>query len=57
MAVGEHERLLYCYLSQVQVVAGGFGHAGPGVCVFEVQVGGRAVDPAIWLAGKTPLRA
>ncbi len=63
VAVGEHVRLLYCHLSQVQVVAGEavtpgevIGEVGAtGLATgahlhFEVQVDGRAVDPVSWLA-------
>ena len=63
VAVGRHARLLYCHLSQVQVVAGEsvtpgqvIGEVGAtGLATgahlhFEVQVDGRAVDPVAWLA-------
>ena len=63
VAVGHHVRLLYCHLSQAQVVAGEsvtpgevIGEVGAtGLATgahlhFEIQVDGRAVDPVSWLA-------
>jgi len=61
--VGKHIRLLYCHLLRVRVVAGEsvvpgqmIGEVGAtGLATgahlhFEVQVDGRAIDPAMWLA-------
>ena len=63
VAVGEHVRVLYCHLSQVQVIAGEsvtpgqvIGEVGATGLVtgahlhFEVQIDGRAIDPVGWLA-------
>jgi murein DD-endopeptidase MepM/ murein hydrolase activator NlpD len=61
--IDEHVRVLYCHLSRVRVsygqrvaagdVIGEVGSTGLSTGAhlhFEVQVDGRAIDPAVWLA-------